>query len=80
MTEPFDCAQVERRLWEYLDRALPAEEAAAVRAHLERCGGCGPACRCCEAFLALVARCGAGVAGAPAELRERLRARFAGDS
>jgi anti-sigma factor RsiW len=77
MTEPVDCAQVERQLWEYLDRALPAEEAAAVRAHLEHCRGCGPICRCCRALLERVARCAASSAGASPELRERLRARLA---
>jgi anti-sigma factor (TIGR02949 family) len=75
MTEPFDCAQVERRLWEYLDRALPAEEAAAVRSHLERCSGCGPACRCCRAFLDLIARSARADRGAPPELRAWLRQR-----
>jgi len=76
MTGPYDCAQVKRRLWEYLDRTLPAEEAAAVRTHLAGCGGCGPACRCCSAFLALVARCGRGAGEAPPALLERLRARL----
>lgn len=75
MTE-LDCAQVERRLWEYLDGALPAKEAAAVRAHLAGCGGCGPACRCCRAFLDLVARA-AGGCGAPPDLEARVRARLA---
>ena len=75
MTEPFDCAQVERRLWEYLDGALPAEEAGAVQAHLERCGGCGPACRCCRAFLDLVARSARAAGEAPVELRVRVRSK-----
>jgi anti-sigma factor (TIGR02949 family) len=75
MTE-LDCAQVERRLWEYLDGALPAKEAAAVRAHLAGCGGCGPACRCCRAFLALVARAAGGCA-TPPDLEARVRARLA---
>jgi anti-sigma factor (TIGR02949 family) len=77
MTGRMDCAQVERRLWEYLDGALPAEEAAAVRRHLERCAGCGPACRCCAALLALLARTGRAAAGAPPGLRDRLRDRLA---
>jgi anti-sigma factor (TIGR02949 family) len=78
MTDRFDCAEVERRLWEYLDGALPAKEAAAVRVHLAGCAGCGPACRCCRAFLALVAR--AAAAGAvPPELEARVRARLAKD-
>ena len=75
MTDRLDCAQVERRLWEYLDGALPAKEAAAIRVHLAGCAGCGPVCRCCRAFLALVAR--SGTAGAvPEELQSRVRARL----
>ena len=72
MTERLDCAQVERRLWEYLDGALPAKEAAAVEAHLSGCAGCGPACGCCRAFLDRVALARGNCAGAPAELRERI--------
>ena len=79
MTDQLDCAQVERRLWEYLDGALPAKEAAAVREHLAGCSGCGPACQCCRAFLALVARA-AGTGAAPADLEARVRARLAADS
>jgi anti-sigma factor (TIGR02949 family) len=79
MTEPIDCAQVERRLWEYLDGALPAKEAAAVRAHLAGCAGCGPVCRCCRAFLALVAR-SAAAEPPPPGLRQRIRDGLAADS
>ncbi len=68
-----DCAQIERRLWEYLDGTLPPEEAAAVRAHVARCGGCGPACRCCRSFLILVARALRGQPVPPEILRGRLR-------
>ena len=78
MTERLDCAQVERRLWEYLDGALPAKEADAVRAHLAGCSGCGPACRCCRAFLALVAR--ATCCAAPRDLEARVRARLEDES
>jgi len=78
MTKRFDCAQVERRLWEYLDGALPAKEAAAVRSHLRGCAGCGPACRCCRAFLALVARAAAAGA-APPDLEARVRGRLANE-
>lgn len=73
MEQPMDCAQAERRLWEYLDGALPPEEAARVRSHVAGCRGCGPACRCCGAFLALVARALRAQEGAPDLLRVRLR-------
>ena len=79
MTERLDCAQVERRLWEYLDGALAAKEADAVRAHLAGCTGCGPACRCCRALLALVARATTSGA-APRDLAARVRARLAEES
>jgi anti-sigma factor RsiW len=68
-----DCAEVERRLWEYLDGALPPKEAAAVRLHLRGCGGCGSACRCCDAFLGLVNRALRSQEGASEELRMRVR-------
>jgi anti-sigma factor (TIGR02949 family) len=73
MTERrLDCAEVERRLWEYLDGALPSEEAAVLRAHVFGCAGCGPVCRCCRALLTTIARCRAGSGGAPATLRARI--------
>jgi anti-sigma factor (TIGR02949 family) len=75
-----DCAEVERRLWEYLDDALPPEEAAMVRRHLGGCGSCAPACRCCRAMLVLVARVLRSQPGAPEPLRARLRIRFTADS
>jgi anti-sigma factor (TIGR02949 family) len=80
MTGRLDCAQVERRLWEYLDGALSAEEAAAVRTHLNGCAGCGPMCGCCRAFLDLIARAGGACPGAPPELSRRLHDRLAGES
>ena len=80
MTGRLDCAQVERRLWEYLDGALPAEEAAAVRAHLGGCAGCGPVCGCCRAFLERIARARGACGGAPAGLDARLRRRLGSEA
>jgi anti-sigma factor RsiW len=77
MTRSLECAEVERRLWEYLDGALPPEELRAVRAHLGRCGGCAPACQCCRSFLALVARALRSPHAAPDILRLRIRALLA---
>lgn len=71
-----DCAEVERRLWEYLDGALPPKEAAAVGVHLTGCGRCDPACRCCRAFLVVTTRVLRSQPGAPEPLRARLRTRF----
>jgi hypothetical protein len=73
MELPMDCADVERRLWEYLDAALSPKEAAAVRAHLDDCCGCGPTCRCCREFLRLLKRARRSQAGAPEVLRVRLQ-------
>jgi anti-sigma factor RsiW len=75
-----DCAQVERRLWEYLDGALSPEEAVAVAAHLTICGRCDPECRCCRAFLAMVTRVLQSQPGAPEILRTRLRFRLTSES
>jgi anti-sigma factor RsiW len=72
-----DCAEIERRLWEYLDGALPPEEAAAVRGHLGHCAGCGPACQCCRAFLRLLSRAHRSQTGASEILKVRLRLRIA---
>jgi anti-sigma factor (TIGR02949 family) len=35
-----ECAEVARRLWEYLDCELSAKEASALAAHLDGCRGC----------------------------------------
>jgi anti-sigma factor (TIGR02949 family) len=37
---PYTCAEAFRRLDDYLDRELSAEEMAMVRAHLETCAVC----------------------------------------
>lgn len=37
---PIDCESAMRRLWEYLDGALPDADAAAIRAHVAECAGC----------------------------------------
>ncbi len=68
-----DCAEVERRLWEYLDGALSPKEADAIRSHLDGCGGCGPTCRCCREFLRLLRRVHRSQAGASEVLRVRLQ-------
>jgi Putative zinc-finger len=50
------CEEVLLRLWEYLDEELAREEAEAVAAHLEHCGGCHPAYCWDRALLQLLAR------------------------
>jgi anti-sigma factor (TIGR02949 family) len=40
MPDRLDCEQVVRRLWPYLDGALPDADRARVAQHLEACGGC----------------------------------------
>jgi mycothiol system anti-sigma-R factor len=51
-----ECEEVLFRLWEYLDRQVPPEEAYAIADHLGRCSGCYPAFCCDRAFLQLLAR------------------------
>lgn len=51
-----ECKEVLILLWEYLDEELNPEEAAAIAAHLGRCGGCYPAYCCDRALLQLLAR------------------------
>jgi anti-sigma factor (TIGR02949 family) len=40
MRPSITCADAMRRLWEYLDRALPALEEHELRRHLAECAGC----------------------------------------
>ncbi|MGI9040781.1 MAG: anti-sigma factor family protein [Gemmatimonadales bacterium] len=71
-----DCPEVVRRLWEYLDGELAAEEAGAVRLHLESCSQCRPACHCDRAFLLLLSRSLRASAAAPSTLAASVRARL----
>ncbi|MAG94382.1 MAG: hypothetical protein CMJ48_11620 [Planctomycetaceae bacterium] len=34
------CSEVERQLWRYIDRELPAHELSSISGHLKRCGDC----------------------------------------
>lgn len=71
-----DCPEVVRRLWEYLDGELAAEEAGAVRLHLESCSRCRPACQCDRAFLLLLTRSLRTNAVVPPTLVASVRARL----
>jgi anti-sigma factor (TIGR02949 family) len=39
-TTTLDCESAMRRLWEYLDSALPEPDLAAIRTHVEACASC----------------------------------------
>jgi anti-sigma factor (TIGR02949 family) len=72
-----DCLAVVRRLWDYLDGRLPAEEAAAIDAHLAGCAECPPHFVFERAFLAAVSAARLAdpdVARLRARVLERLRA------
>lgn len=69
------CEEVLLRLWEYLDQELAREEAARVKAHLDRCARCHPAYCCDRAFLELLARQRA-TCSAPTLLAISVRARL----
>jgi anti-sigma factor (TIGR02949 family) len=40
MPDRLDCEQVVRRLWPFLDGALPDTDRVRVARHLDACGGC----------------------------------------
>jgi anti-sigma factor (TIGR02949 family) len=71
-----ECADVAKRLWEYLDGELAAKEAAAVDRHLAGCAHCRPHYCCDRAFLVLVVRSLARPCPAPHRLRAAILARL----
>ncbi|MEX2242672.1 MAG: zf-HC2 domain-containing protein [Fimbriimonadaceae bacterium] len=68
-----DCEDVLGQLFEFIDRELPADEAASVRAHIEECGYCTSAERADRAFIECV-RAKLRGSPVPPELAERLNA------
>lgn len=73
-----ECAEVTRRLWEYLDGELAAKEATAVGRHLAGCPYCQPHYRCDHAFLIVVVRSLSRPCPAPPGLRATILARLSG--
>ena len=71
-----ECAEVTRRLWEYLDGELAAKEAADVGRHLASCAHCQPHYRCDRAFLVVVVRSLSQPCAAPGGLRGAILARL----
>lgn len=68
-----DCEKVIEQLFEYIDRELPADEAAHVRRHLEGCGPCSGAERIDRSFIDCVRRKMEGP-DVPQGLRDRVLA------
>jgi anti-sigma factor (TIGR02949 family) len=73
-----ECAEVTRRLWEYLDGELAAKEAEDVGRHLAGCAHCQPHYRCDRAFLIVVVRSLSRPCPAPRGLRNTIQTRVAG--
>lgn len=71
-----ECAEVTRRLWEYLDGELAAKEAADVGRHLAGCPHCRPHYCCDRAFLVVVVRSLTRPSLAPRGLRTAILARL----
>ena len=69
----FSCLETVRRLWDYLDRELSAEDMQAIDAHLAECAKCPPHFAFEQAFLLAV---NAAQSQTPAgnDLRSRVRA------
>jgi anti-sigma factor (TIGR02949 family) len=72
-----ECAEVTRRLWEYLDGELAAKEAADVGRHLASCPHCQPHYCCDRAFLVVVVRSLTRSPAAPSGLRTAILTRLA---
>jgi anti-sigma factor (TIGR02949 family) len=73
-----ECAEVTRRLWEYLDGELAAKEAATLDRHLAGCPHCQPHYRCDRAFLFVIVRSLTRPCPAPPGLRAAILARVSG--
>jgi len=73
-----ECAEVTRRLWEYLDGELAAKEAATLDRHLAGCPHCQPHYRCDRAFLVVILRSLTRPCPAPPGLRAAILARVSG--
>jgi anti-sigma factor (TIGR02949 family) len=73
-----ECAEVTRRLWEYLDGELAAKEAATLGRHLAGCPHCQPHYRCDRAFLVVLVRSLTRPSSAPPGLRAAILARVSG--
>lgn len=75
MSAELDCAELERRLFEFLDQELPEQVCAAARAHLAHCPPCEGRLAHEEHFLARIRQwCTSDTA--PDGVRERLLIRL----
>src|SRR5262245_4515967 len=70
-----DCGEILNEVYLYLDLECNDERRTAIRTHLDECGPCLAEYGIEQEVKALVARC-CGTDRAPAELRERLRAKI----
>jgi anti-sigma factor RsiW len=73
-----DCESVVRRLWPFLDDALPDTERSVVAEHLATCTGCRSHFDFAAAFLSAVSASGAPIADVEA-LRARVVAALEND-
>lgn len=67
-----ECLEALSRLYEYLDGELAAEDAAAVRHHMEVCQGCFPFLQFCTSFQDALHRAADGQPTAPIRLRSTI--------
>ena len=72
MSEPISCQQALRRLYEYLDGELNADNAAEVRRHIEVCEACYPEVRFTTEFRDAVHRAARGQPVTPTSLRDKV--------
>ena len=73
LSEPeFDCMEVLKRMGDYVDRELSAEEVETVNEHLAACGPCAKAFEWEHTILRVVKGC----ASMKAEIPEKVRAQI----
>ena len=71
--DPIDCAESGRRLWAFLDGALPPPSADEVRRHVAHCTCCGRVHEAERRLLELVSDLSSEDDATLAELRARVR-------
>ncbi|HEY0672284.1 MAG TPA: zf-HC2 domain-containing protein [Longimicrobiales bacterium] len=67
------CRQALERVYEYLDGELPAEDAAHIQQHFERCKACYPVLQYCQSFQEALARAASCQGCAPDDLKLKIQ-------
>ena len=66
------CRDALQRVYEYLDNELPADDAAHIKQHFEKCRACYPVLKFCESFQDAMQRAADCQCCAPADLKAKI--------